>query len=265
MVSILGLVICDDDRFVLDLSVGIARQCIKENEYSAAILCATVDYREALRFIEKNPGIYLYFLDIDFGKSSLNGVDVAKIIKKTEPLSKIVFVTSHTDLGIRVLKSGVEPFGFIEKTPDQDPMRIGYKKYIRLAIESVALPLPTDGKQTIDGIQGKEGYLQLPVGIDDCVSLPVSQILYVEADKSVSHFLCYHTVDGSTISVRDTIEHALSSLGSGFIKSHRSVVVNTKLVVSVANGLVRFAGGETAACSFRLKGEIMRQCGVKRV
>ena|GEM_PF-509629 len=263
----LGLVICDDDRFMLGISVEIAERCIRENGFDAAVLCATEGYREALRFIEKNPGAYLYFLDIDLGKASLNGVDVARMIRRAEPASKIVFVTGHGDMGMSVLKSGVEAFGFIEKTTNKEKMLFAYKRYIRLAMESAianATASAIASATAADGERGAERSIQLAVGIDETVSLPVSQILYVEADKSVSHFICYHTVDGSSVSVRGAIEYALSSLGEGFMKSHRSVVINTSLVVSVADGLVRFAGGETAACSYRLKNEVMRKCGVKK-
>ena len=251
----LGVIVCDDDRFMLDMSAEMAGRCMKENGLDAAVLCATTDYKEALRFIEKNPGVYLYFLDIDLGKSSLNGVDVAKVIKKIEPLSKIVFVTSHADMGMSILKSGVEAFGFIEKTATEGKMLLGYKKYISLALENTAA---TSENTAADD------YMQLLVGIDEYVSLPVSQILYVEADKSISHFVCYHTVDGSSVSVRDTIENVLNKLGDDFMKSHRSVIINKNLVVSVADGLVKFAGSETAACSFRLKNDVIRKCGVKK-
>jgi len=255
--KMLGLIVCDDDRFMLDMSANMATRCIKENGFDAAVRCKTSDYREVLRFIEKNPGVYLYFLDIDLGKSSLNGVDVAKIIKKTEPLSKIVFVTSHADLGMGVLKSGVEAFGFIEKSTNEEKLLIGYRKYIGLA--SANTPAGSS-----DESEAAEGFVQLLVGFDEYVSLPVSQILYVEADKSVSHFVCYRTVDGSTVSVRDTIENVLNNLGDDFMKSHRSVIINKKHVVAVADGLVKFAGGETAACSFRLKNDVATKCGVKK-
>jgi len=248
-----GIIICDDDRFMLDMSAEAARVCIAKEKLDASIICATQDYKEVLLFIEKNAGSYLYFLDIDFGRDNLNGVDIAKLIKKKEPLSKIVFVTSHADMGMDILKSGVEAFGFIEKTADRSKMLQGYRKYIHLALERIP------GKSVI-----AEPSIRLLVGIDEYVYLPISQILYVETDKTVSHFVRYHTVDGSNISVRDTIENVLKSLGDDFMKSHRSVIVNKNYVVSVADGVVIFASGERAACSFRLKNDVMRKCGVKK-
>jgi DNA-binding LytR/AlgR family response regulator len=241
---------------MLRVSVDTAERCIKENGFNTHLACVTPDYREALRFIDKNPGIYLYFLDIDLGQSSLNGVDAAKLIKKAEPLSKIVFVTSHAELGMSVLKSGVEAFGFIEKTVNTEKTLAAYKRYISLALDATA---------SVYGEGSAEKRINLLIGVDEYITLPVSQILYVEADKLMSHFIRYHTVDGSELSVRDTIENVLKELGGDFMKSHRSVIVNKNQVVSVSDGLVKFAGGETAACSFRLQSDVAKKCAAGRV
>ena len=124
----LGVIICDDDRFMMETSAKLARKCIADDKQTASVVCVADNYSETLVYIEKNPGSYLYFIDI----------------------------------------------------------------------------------------------------------------------------------------VRDTIENALERLGGGFMKSHRCVVINQKHVASVSDGFVRFAGGETAACSFRMKNEVIKKCGVKR-
>ena len=91
-------------------------------------------------------------------------MDIAKVIKKTEPLSKIVFVTSHADMGMSVLKSGVEAFGFIEKTTSMSKMLLDYKKYISNALGSVVLAAENTEQ---------ERHIKLLVGIDEYVSFPV--------------------------------------------------------------------------------------------
>jgi len=247
----LGIIICDDDRFMLDMSAQMAQTCIDKEKFDARIVCVTQDSSEVMLYIKKNSGDYLYFLDIDYGKATLNGVDIARLIKKQEPLSKIVFVTSHVDMGMDILKSGVEAFGFIEKSVDRKKVLQAYRKYISMAL---GLTRTTN-----------EPVIDLLIGIDEYVSLPISQILYVDTDKSVSHFVRYHTVDGSDVSVRDTIENVLQRLGDSFMKSHRSVIINKNYVISVSDGVVNFAGGEKADCSFRLRGDVMKKCGVKKV
>ena len=249
----LGIIICDDDKFMLEMSADAALKCIEKENLNARIVCVTGDSAEVMLYIKKNPGDYLYFLDIDLGRATLNGVDVARLIKKQEPLSKIVFVTSHADMGMDILKSGVEAFGFIEKTADRSKMLQEYRKYIRLILEN-----------SQSDVQINEPAVNLLIGIDEYLALPISQILYVDTDKAVSHFVRYHTVDGSDVSVRDTIENVLQKLGDDFMKSHRSVIINKNYVVSVSDGVVNFAGGEQADCSFSLRSEVMKKCGVKK-
>jgi len=157
-------------------------------------------------------------------------------------------------MGMDILKSGVEAFGFIEKTADRSKTIQAYRKYIRLFLGNA------HGNNTTD-----EPAVNLLIGIDEYISLPISQILYVDTDKAISHFVRYHTVNGSDVSVRDTIENVLQQLGDDFMKSHRSVIINKNYVVSVSDGVVNFAGGEQADCSFRLKSEVMKKCGVKKL
>ncbi|MDL2248765.1 LytTR family DNA-binding domain-containing protein [Tyzzerella sp. OttesenSCG-928-J15] len=250
--KMLGIVVSDDDRYTLELSSDIINECIKANDLDAKIVCMATNYNEIMVFLNNNPGVYLYFLDIDFGGQKLNGIDIARIIKKNEPMSKIVFVTSHADLSMRVLKSGIEPFGFIEKDFRSKEMALSYKKYILLAMDSPEL--------MGHGDEPRGGTIKLPVGIDEYIDMEISRILYVESVKTMSHFVCYHSIDGSTISVRDTIENVLEKLGDNFMKSHRSVIINTNHVISVTEGEVNFSNGESAACSFRLRKEVIKRC-----
>ena len=67
--------------------------------------------------------------------------------------------------------------------------------------------------------------VELPIGIDETVRLPVSEILYVDSVKTVAHSICYHTFDGSEVTVRDTIEHAQEQLEDQVIRCRCSVLV----------------------------------------
>ena len=78
----------------------------------------------------------------------------------------------------------------------------------------------------------------------------------MEAVKTKSHCICYHTVNGSSITVRETIDHALETLGEGFMKSHRSVIVQKCHMISLSDGMVKFINGDTVPCSFRQRNEI---------
>ena len=186
-------------------------------------------------------------VEVAYENAALNGIDLVKCIYQRDADAKIVFVTSHGDKGMDILKSGIRAFGFVEKTPDTGRMVAEYVKYLQMAAPE-ASPSETVPRLT------------LPLGIDETVELSIPDIAYVDSVKSVAHTICYHTFDGSAITVRDTIEHAKELLGEDFIRCHRSVLINRRHAVSVTKGLVRLSNGETVACALSKRKEITALC-----
>lgn len=242
----LGIILCDDDRFLLKLESQKIQEEIVKNQLQARICCVTQDSNEMFRYLKQNPGVYLFFVDLDFGKGKLNGIDIARQLKLAEPASKIVFVTNHQEMAMQVLASGVEPFGFLEKSTDFYLLSRGYRKYIQMALS------------VVETQERCEREICLNIGLDEEICLRISQITYVEAEKSVSHGVSYHTLDGSKITLRDTMDHVLQLLGEDFARCHRSVVVNKQHVISLGDGTVRLSNAEEVPCSFRLRNEVKK-------
>lgn len=229
------IILCEDDHFTLQLLSELLERAIRESKIDAKLVCKASNGQELLRFI-RNGAASLYFIDYDLGYDSLNGVDLVRQIYRIDPNGKIVFVTSHGDKGMDILRSGVRPFGFIEKCVDQDKMVQEYVRYIKMAA-----PEQMDVSE--------EDVIRLPIGIDETVQLPISGILYVDSVKTVAHSICYHTFDGSEITVRETIERAQEQLGEKFIRSHRSVLVNTDHILSLQGGVIKLSNGVEVSCA----------------
>lgn len=66
--------------------------------------------------------------------------------------------------------------------------------------------------------------VELPIGIDEMVRLPVSEILYVDSVKTVAHSICCH-LTGQGVTARETIEHAQEQLEDQVIRCRCSVLV----------------------------------------
>lgn len=234
----LKIIICDDDLFTLNIFSDILKETIYKRGISAAILCMASSGKELLNFLNKNPGDYLYFMDLDMGRDELNGLDISRMIRKKHPSSKIIFVTSHLEKGMDILKSGIEPFGFIEKDINQSRMIREYEKYLKMASELELIPSEV-----------LERSIEITMGIDEIIRIPVNRIIYVETVKIVAHNICYHTLDGSKVTVRDTLQHALELLEDDFVQSHRSVIVNKNYIIGVENAQLKLSNGERVACS----------------
>ena len=243
----LKIIICDDDDFTVRLIHELLEKAIEISKIEAWIVCKATSGADVLNYIHKNTGPYLYFLDFDFGRKELNGIDLAKRIYQYDANGKIVFVTSHGEKGMAILQSGVQAFGFIEKDPSQQSMIASLVRYLKMTVPALCrIPeVPS---------------LELPIGIDETVCLALSDIIYVDSVKTVAHSICYHTFNGSEITVRDTIEHALKLLGTGFIRCHRSIIVNKEQVVSIKNGLVKLSNGVMVCCAIGKRKELMELC-----
>lgn len=245
--TMLKLIICDDDHFTLRLAGDLVKKAIAESKADARIVCLAASGSELLNFIKNTQDTYLYFLDFDLGRAELNGIDLVRRIYQTDPGGKIIFVTSHTDKGMEILRSGIRAYGFIAKHPESSRMIAEYARYLKMAApsqtETAALP-----------------FMELPIGIEETVRIPVTEIAYVDSVKTTAHSICYHTFDGSEITVRDTMEHAQEQLGADFVRCHRSVLVNRLHVVSMKNGTLKLSNGTSVFCAMGKRKEILEKC-----
>ena len=242
----LKIILCDDDPFILKIIQEQLEAILSSQKLDGRIVCISSSGKDMISYLKNHPGEYLFFLDLDFGNNEFNGIDLARQIRAVSPGSKIVFVTNHYELALDVLKSGTEPFGFIEKTTDIHKMNRNCYQYLYLANKQLSVhPEEKDQKS-----------ISLRPGFDEEISLPIQDILYVEALKTRSHCICYHTINGSPITVRESMEHAMKRLGDGFVRSHRSVIVQKRYMIGMEDGMIRLINGASAPCSFRLRNEI---------
>lgn len=225
------VIICDDDHFTPKWIVEIINEAIKQYDIEAEIACVSDNAKETAAYAERNEGHFLFFLDIDLGKGEINGIDLARHIREKHTDSKIVFLTSHSEKCMNVINAGVEPFGFIEKDSSKR----------RMVREAASVMKRAEQKNRIE-VDVSE--VELPIGIDEYISFSVNRILYVETLKNIPHNICCHTVDGSTVIVRDTLTHAKELLGQDFELCHRAFLVNRRQVIYLEGSELKLSTGE---------------------
>lgn len=246
----LKIILCDDDPFILQLSAERINGLIEAQGLDARVVSLASGGQELFSYIKRNPGRYLVFLDLDFGNGKLNGIDVAKALRQTESDCKIVFTTNHHEMAMDVLKSGVEPFGFLEKSSDIGRLSEGYRKYIMMLLN----------KEKSEESNPSESIL-LNSGVDEEVAVLADDIVYLETEKNVSHGITYHTIGGSVITIISTLETEQRRLGEGFLRVHRSYLVNKRHILGMKEGYLRLSNQQEVPCSFRMRGEVRRWLG----
>lgn len=243
----LKIILCDDDQFILRLGADKINEMIEANGFDAKIVSIMSGSNELFSYIRNNPSQYLIFLDLDFGNGKLNGMDVAKTLRQSESDCKIVFTTNHHEMAMDVLKSGVEPFGFLEKSSDISKLADGYRKYIVMLLN----------KAKSEVSNNMETILLNPC-MDESVSVLLGDIVFVETEKSVSHGITYHTVNGSVLTIISTLDAELERLGDSFIKVHRSYLVNRKHILRMKGGFLKLSNQQEVPCSFRMRNEVKK-------
>ena len=243
----LKIILCDDDQFILQLGADKINEMIEANDFDARVVSLAENSNELFTYIRNNPSQYLIFLDLDFGNGKLNGIDVAKMLRQTDSDCKIVFTTNHYEMAMDVLKSGVEPFGFLEKSSDISKLADGYRKYIVMLLNKTRPEAPNNA-----------GTILLNPCMDESVSVLLDDIVFVETEKNVSHGITYHTVNGSVLTIISTLDAELERLGDSFIKVHRSYIVNRKHILRMKDGLLKLSNQQEVPCSFRMRNEVKK-------
>ncbi|MCI8590529.1 MAG: response regulator transcription factor [Clostridiales bacterium] len=238
----------DDDPFFLSLEKEMVERIIADNKLSAKLGGAARSGAELLRL----PNIdsdSLLFMDIDYGVNQPNGIDITAALKKHGSKAKIVYTTNHSELAMKVLKSGTEPFGFLEKNCDVKKLSDSLDRYIRMALRLSAQEHENNPTR---------GIICLKTGVGEQAELCMQDILYLESEKTISHGITYHTDNGSVITVISTLDHETQRLDDGFVRVHRSFLANQAHMIGMRGGYIVMSDQSEIPCSLKMRSEIKK-------
>lgn len=214
------IAICDDStqdaRFVQNMvSSWVKNRNIKlQTETFSSAESFLFHYVE-----DKNFDILL--LDIEMG--NMDGVTLAKRIRKDNDTVQIVFITGFADY----ISEGYE---------------VSALHYLMKPVQEEKLFTVLD--RAANALQKTARFLLLPAEGKMC-RMPVSTIVYAEA---FAHSVEIHTVQ-ETIPAKLSISELEKQLGDGFIRCHRSYLVGLKYISRLSRTEVMLDSGKTLPLS----------------
>lgn len=108
--------ILEDDARQRSKLTDIIDKYLMINNIDSQIVLSTDNPKKLIEFIERHIETYeIIFLDIEISGSSLNGIDIAEQIRSINTKSKIIFISSHDELGLEIFNKNIEAFDFIVK------------------------------------------------------------------------------------------------------------------------------------------------------
>lgn len=211
------IVICDDEKEILDDILRKVRSCFDENNITARYT-GIDDSRKLMECIGSEK-IDVLFLDIDMPYH--NGMDIAGYINEQGIQTILIFITSHDALVYQTF--AYRPFGFIRKTHIDQEIDELVKRVHNELLES---------KQELVIRKGQE-----------IIRVLIKDIIYIEAEKN---YLILRTCD-DMIRIRETLANVSDELrGKGFIRCHKGYLVHAEYIEKMSNSeIILRAGSES--------------------
>ncbi|MEG0026444.1 MAG: LytTR family transcriptional regulator DNA-binding domain-containing protein [Bacilli bacterium] len=214
-------IVYDDNKLILDNVKKVINNTMMKNNFAYSVRLFTCYSNEFVEIINNEGSFKIYILDIETPTKS--GIDVARFIRSKDVNSVIIFLTSHNELGLTILKNELLFLSFLNKFDD-------YEGRLILSIEKGLRILGFK-----NAIRFVEGGISYTIIIDD--------ILYITRDGVERKSII------KTSSAEFKVSKSLTSLkllaGGNFIQTHKSCVVNNNRVTYIdkLNRIIMFDNG----------------------
>lgn len=206
----LRICICDDEEFNVLLLNRILDSYFKERK----VACDIITYPNGLSLLHDFKDGFTFpdvlFMDIMLGDS--NGVDICKEMRKGGYTGTIIFLTGASEYAV----SGYE---------------LDARGYILKPYKAQLI------HETLDRILQNSGTVAYTIKVyNQIIRIPIADILYLESQNTKC---VIHCVDNVTYTIYKKLGDVEAELaGSGFLRSHRSYLVNMASIISAKNSFV---------------------------
>lgn len=203
--SMLNILICDDDKTMVETMVSVVKNVLAETDKKAKIHTFT---DAALVSDQILSGCDISLLDIDFDGAGYNGMDIAQKIRSLRSDTVIIFVTNFIEYAPEGYE--VQAFRYILKRD----LQLDLTAILPLALKQLnreTLPIQVNGEI-------------IKISLDDILYLEVQQhnitvvTRKLTAERKQKEYSFYGTLSD--------LEERLASLG--FLRIHKSYLVNMK-------------------------------------
>ncbi|MEY8293104.1 LytTR family DNA-binding domain-containing protein [Carnobacteriaceae bacterium 52-44] len=221
------IVLVDDEQLQLDYMQKLIEQTAESLEIKIEI--SQYLSGEAFLFaLEDHPTWNLAFLDIEM--EELNGMQVAKILRKKSPQLELVFATAYAEYAIEGYE--VQALDYLLKPINQQKITRVLKRYLE--------EQPEDTAYLIAEVEGQTTRLNL------------EDILYVEANMGE---VLVVLVD-QKLPLKMTLLEFQDLLDERFVATHRSYLVNLQYISRLLKKDVALSNGEKIPLSRRRAKEV---------
>ena len=237
-IDMLPIFICEDEPVLLKSYTNYIQEYLSFHEYEMKIVCSTDDPHEILAAVTKDRQKGIYFRDIVLSDNrKKEGIYLGEKIRELDPDGYIVYITSHSELSMMVLRHRVAATDFIPKD-DAEHLKKNIADVLNLIHERDTRSLP------------EEDILVLETKTEK-IYLKQSDIYYIEivpgARKSAVHtqFSIYET--------GESLKLLKSRLNSSFMYCHKSIIINIRHVQALQKRIRKITFDNNLTCDVAVR------------
>lgn len=231
-----NFIICDDNQRDLKRLNTMIEKYMFKSDLKYEVLSFSDYDDDFLKIVSRKMPGKIYILDIEAPTRS--GIDIARIIRRRDYNSALIFVTAHEELGQIILKKHFRFLAFINKFDE-------FEKNFTETLDEAVTAL--EQKQIVRFSDGS-----------NIVTLEHNDIVYITRDsverKTVINY------GENEVKVNIPLSRLKKMLTDDFIETHRSCIVNKKRIISYNKNqkVIKFDNGDTTdLISSKFKGELI--------
>lgn len=233
------VLICDDDRFMLKLNKIMVEEYLIEHR----LMKAQFILRQAFKPEEDALiDVDIAILDIDL-EDSMNGLEIAQIIKKRNPYVSLIFVTGYSSYALDAWQ--LHSCGFLKKPVVREEFNEVFTKAIF----------------QLRGI--KISRMSRLIEFNSRVSVLERDIYYIEKVSGTKNIKV--TTRKEVFVIRGTIKELEKKLSQTFVKISRDVLINTLYIYKIEDGTIELSNEKVFVISANKTREVTELCSIKHV
>lgn len=244
----LNIVVCEDNDTQRINLINALNDIISEEKLAMKVYLSTSDPYDVIKFSDSNNSMVIYLLDVDLN-SDINGIQLADKIRRKDPYSFIIFITSHSELSYLTFKYKVEAFDYIMKDSYNDMRQALCECLVKINDRCNKDNNSNNDKKEIFII--KDGRTITNIHFDEILFFETTNI------KNKIKVSCYNRYKEFYSKLKD-IENFLDER---FYRCHKSYIVNIENIESIdkKQKIVRMKNGQQCYISLiNMKGLLAR-------
>lgn len=207
-----NIAICDDEAADVQFLSKLVMHWASENKYRISIENFNSSEEFLFKAADKKSDILL--LDVEMGK--MNGVELAREVRKNNSEMQIIFVTGYME--------------YIQEGYEVEALNYLLKPITNEKLFAVL-------NRAVERLKACEKALLLTVS-DEIIRIPLYEIKYVEVRKN---YVTIHA--GKDYEVKKTLSELEKNLDDSFFRTGRSFIVNLRFIRKITRTNVELAGG----------------------